>query len=150
MQSSAVTVKLPSIEEVANEYSIHSTKLTDHFRSSPPKALSNSSPSFLGAMDGNSAARVSGVTLSSKLWFGCACESRCDALLGCRSFSSRSSQPGATRRFSARSRADIDSCQSLIALSPSVFVLFRCCSRALHEARMSSGDAACSPLAEMT
>lgn len=71
------------------------------------------------------------------------------ALIGSRIFSSRSSHPGATLRFSASSRAAIPSSQSLIKRAASSPSLRRCSSSALQDAPMSSGCATW-PLAETT
>lgn len=54
-------------------------------------------------------------------------------------FSSRSSQPGATRRFSASSRARTPSSHSLMSASASEAALSRCVWRAVHDAITSSG-----------
>ena len=120
--------------------------LASHFTSKPPKARSNSSPSLDGAIVGSIVA-----VSPSKLWLSRRSGWFCDllALVGSKIFSSLSSHPGATRRFSANSFSLIFFSHSLMVFAASSFALCRCSCRPLQEAMISSGWAAW-PLDETT
>ncbi len=122
-------------------------------RPSPPKALSSSSPSLLSF---DSAIPIS-PTLASWLSMRsttCPCGRVCCPALvlffsGSRIFSSLSSQPGATLRFSASSRCLMSSSHSFSVFSASSCTCCRCACKALQDAMISSGRAAW-PLEEVT
>jgi hypothetical protein len=117
-----------------------------HFTSRPPNARSNSSPSLDGDMAGGTgAASPSGFRLSRRsVWF-CGVP----ALVGSKIFSSLSSHPGATLRFSANSFSLMLFSHSLIVVAASSLAFWMCLCRPLQEAMMSSGWAAW-PLDETT
>ena len=107
-----------------------------------PNARSISSPSRVGDIAGACISEVP--WLSSRSCAGALPR----AFVGSRIFSSRSSQPGATLRFSASSRSLIPCSHSSITCLESCSALAMCCCKALHDLTMSSGCAVC-PLAEV-
>ena len=114
---------------------------------SPPNARSNSSPAALWLSCNVGWACLSSTSLSmilaGRAWPWIATEGAALALLsGSRIFSLRSSHPGATRLFSARSCSFKLCSQSLITFSASswVFRIWSC--KAWHDLMISSGDAA--------